>query len=894
MSNPRPELHGHAVVFLACAIVLASAPLVAENAVGFPTPDLSVWATHLPDNPTTADLITFTAYVMNVGAPSPASTLNFKIGGETFGQDIAIPPLPDGETYTVHRQMTLGVAQNYQNTFTVDAHDVVVETSETNNTYEDFFTVIQAPTLRLTVADDIIVEGPRCQIVRDIHVGSERSNPQWLTAVGNVVYFAADDGTTGVELWKSDGTEAGTVPVKDINPGAGDSSPHYMSSANGILFFAADDGSSGVELWRSDGTEAGTTLVKDINPGPGNSNPWGGVDVGGTLYFAADDGASGFELWRSDGIETGTVQVRDIRPGLGSSLEDRPRGIDPILLASVDGVIFLRAYHGSTGWELWRSDGTGAGTILVKDINPGPGGWDQNSAGHSWPHYLMSFQGKLYFAADDGSSGTELWRSDGMDAGTIRVADIYPGEFHSHPTHMTAVNDGILFGAFYDSSTGTDIELWKSDGTGAGTGLLKDLYPGGVSNPHYLTAVGDLVFFAAGDANGWEPWRSDGTEAGTFPLRDIYAGPESSNPTQLIEGDGVLFFTARDSIEWVWELWRSDGTEAGTLPVCPRSIDWLTTAGGAPFFVTDDGVHGAELWRADAPDNTVTYTVSAVDDVDPSPTVDCAPPSGSEFPFGTTMVTCTASNAAGDMVTDSFLVSVIAIATDGVDGVAIDQNAEGNVITGFDASGDPLVELTLPSGTAFPSGSLNLKYWLVGNNGVVDVTGATVPYPPGKSVSIRTDPGALFVCIVDTADVLQAGGISTCGSTDTAVSKVVMNCDGVAETFGGFPVFPFVRTYTCTKRTEGGHTFLDVDGLAFSLVIDGGDVDGVVDTADNCPFVSNPDQKDGDGDGIGDACDTAGAPSPNVLQSVISLIAFVAVAVALVLAIKLRRVAKNG
>jgi ELWxxDGT repeat protein len=141
------------------------------------------------------------------------------------------------------------------------------------------------------------------------------------------------------------GHAASPVPVlvRDIDP-AGDASPIGFANVDGILFFRASDGASGVELWKSDGTDAGTVRVKDINPGPASSDPELLTSVGGTLFFKATDGTSGTELWRSDGTEAGTVRVRDINPGPGDGL---PSFSSTGFLLDLNGTLFFRADDGT-------------------------------------------------------------------------------------------------------------------------------------------------------------------------------------------------------------------------------------------------------------------------------------------------------------------------------------------------------------------------------------------------------------------------------------------------------------------------------------------------------------------------------------------------------------------
>lgn len=415
-------------------------------------------------------------------------------------------------------------------------------------------------------------------MVQDIAPGVGGSDP-FGTDVNGSLFFAANDGTSGSELWTSDGTAIGTTMVRDINPGAGSSSP-YGINVNGTYLFFADDGVHGPELWRSDGTFAGTVMLKDIDLGPLGSFPDWLTDVNGTLFFTANDG-TGTELWKSDGTAFGTVMVKDIGTGVGSN---------PVYLTNVNGTLFFSADDGTHGQELWISDGTPSGTKMVKDINP---------AGSSVPTRLTAVNGTLYFRGIDAINGDELWKSDGTPAGTVRVKDINPGPVGSGPDFLTNVNGTLFFNA--DDGTNGQ-ELWKSDGTAAGTLMVKDINPGGVSSPNVLTAVNGMLFFRADDGiNGTELWKSDGTATGTVMVKDINPGG-SSGPIYSVNVNGTLYFQATDGPTG-YELWKCDGTPSGTVlamdinPVGSSNPFFLANVNGTMFFSADDGVHGQELWK---------------------------------------------------------------------------------------------------------------------------------------------------------------------------------------------------------------------------------------------------------------------------------------------------------
>ena len=295
-----------------------------------------------------------------------------------------------------------------------------------------------------TAAGTVLVKDLDTGTTHDWWLGDlpNSSDPQNLTVVGGTLFFTASDGENGVELWKSDGTAAGTVLVKDIRPGStydpstdddvpNSSEPANLTNVNGTLFFTADDGEHGVELWMSDGTASGTRIVKDINPGADSSTPSNLIHVGDTLYFTADDGTHGVELWMSDGTAAGTVLVKDIRDGSADS--------NPGHLTSAGDFLYFTADDGTHGVELWMSDGTASGTHMVQDINPG--------ADSSSPSNLTHVGGTLYFAADDGTHGVELWRTNGTASGTYLVGDIRAGGAGSNPSYLTGAAGTLMFAA---------------------------------------------------------------------------------------------------------------------------------------------------------------------------------------------------------------------------------------------------------------------------------------------------------------------------------------------------------------------------------------------------------------------------------------------------------------
>ena len=327
------------------------------------------------------------------------------------------------------------------------------------------------------------------------------------------------------------------------------------------------------------------TLVKDIWVGGESSAPKEFAWMDGQMYFAGDNEGMGIELWKTDGTAMGTVLVADINP-----LEDS----DPSWLAAGNGLLFFRANDGTSGDEVWVTDGTAAGTRLTRDIHPGADG--------SHPEHIGVMDGIAYFMADDGTNGSELWRSDGTPEGTFMVMDINPGAGSSSPHWHTVLGAWVYFRA--DDGQHGD-ELWRTDGTT--TELVKDINPGiEGSSPERFVVMGDRIYFPANTAAfGAELWTSDGTEAGTFMVKDVNTAGDGAPKHVTVVGDQV-FFAAENGLQGA-ELWASDGTMAGTRLVkdiwvgdAPSLPTNLVAAGSRLFFSANDGTQeGTALWKSD-------------------------------------------------------------------------------------------------------------------------------------------------------------------------------------------------------------------------------------------------------------------------------------------------------
>ena len=423
-----------------------------------------------------------------------------------------------------------------------------------------------------------------------------------LVAFAGEHYFAATSTARGRELYRTDGTIASLVT--DLTPGTASSFPRELVVLGSELFFVADTPVTGVELFKTDGIT--TSLVADLAPGAADADVQGLAVANGWLLFIADGAGGVPALWRTDGTALGTTEV--LAPGVVEPSNGTAFLVDATIRihTGAGGQYALFFGQDSQGaYDMWRTDGTVAGTFRVGTAA------DWNGQGFvAWDYYGFATLGsETFFVAPTNAEGLELWKSDGTLAGTQLVADINPGTFDG----LVDLNHAAVFGGelYFRAASPAEIgpELYKTDGTAVGTQLAADIVPGFEgSAPLGMTVWNGALYFAAGFDGvqfGRELWRLRPNGTLTM-LADIWQGPEGSfglEEANFLATSSGLYFGASDGPERN-ELWRYDGISAQRVGVTyPGQADGapahLTDLGNGELLMAANGLGvGRELFRA--------------------------------------------------------------------------------------------------------------------------------------------------------------------------------------------------------------------------------------------------------------------------------------------------------
>jgi len=477
------------------------------------------------------------------------------------------------------------------------------------------------------------------------------SEPRDLCVVGNSLFFSADDGVHGRELWRwhkdNPDDEDGQVElVNDAQKGPIGSNPHFLRRCGEWLYFLATTAQAEEGLWvcASDGSPPQAVLDTS---GVGQINHPVYLDTSGDRTFFYVLNKSGkTTLWttalgspKASNISAGETSFYDLSLGTvvgnESLLVNNQGGIwrvdgegagDGIVLPGIlpmflpgleqlrSGVLLLASQSPDfTNLEPWVTDGSKGGTRLLKDINPGLA----PSMQHMDSRIVAG--GVAYFAADNGTLGNELWKTDGTPEGTVLVKDINPGVASGDPHAFCSV-DGVVYFAANDGQHGT--ELWCTTGTEETTTLLGDLMPGVQSaEPYCLRGFKHQLWFCARSPDCGEEIFSLDKNSMVRPPLDLVPGPGDSGPNRLVPMGDRMFFTCNDVVHGE-ELWSTDGTPQGTRLVCdlfPGQVSpgsnprHLTAFGTAIFFTANSAEYGEELWTSDG----TTDGTHLVQDINP-------------------------------------------------------------------------------------------------------------------------------------------------------------------------------------------------------------------------------------------------------------------------------------
>ena len=391
-------------------------------------------------------------------------------------------------------------------------------------------------------------------------------------SIAGIAYYTVDDGVHGTQVWKTDGTAAGTSMVSNINASGGGCRPTDLTDFNGTLYFIATvttaTGGIGQDLYETDGTPGGTTLVA------ADALAMAPTQLGNELYFIAYDSSSGTtELYKTDGTTAGTVFVPGV---LGFSGKTAAGWVNMVAMGG-------NLYVESGDDILQVTPGGQAQVVATLPAEP-----DIEDLGQ---YKLFATDNAIYFTDTYpyiNSAALALYKNDGTPGGTSII--LSSGIPRGTDINAVALGDDLIFA--------TRTSLYRTDGTVAGTFVMG-------AYPISLYAVGTRVFFTqSSDSSGTHEqtaytqlWVTDGTLAGTrLVTPSVGVGWTPINPENVLVANNSLYFVGANS-----QMFQTDGTV--TSWINPLASSDISESGGliglsANGLIFSNG--GTQLWALSA------------------------------------------------------------------------------------------------------------------------------------------------------------------------------------------------------------------------------------------------------------------------------------------------------
>ncbi len=469
------------------------------------------------------------------------------------------------------------------------------------------------------------------QLVKDVNPsnGGLSINCSFREVNGKLYYLFMDELVGKVGLFVSDGTASGT---NKLTPNDIDIKGNIIVGGTKIYFFA-NDGINGIEPYVYNIETATSTLLKNIHPStdPNNFDTFSVKFLsadGNKAFFLANDGATGNELWVTDGTALGTNLVMDIFQGVNSSaIEIAPNHLGSNMK---DGKLYFFANYGTGGFtvngkEPWVSDGTPAGTFMLKDIYPGFNG----STDTAYNKQFIDFNNKMYFyAIGQTANSYAIYETDGTTAGTTLFKSISRvDEF--------IIKDNLLYFTCINGPS-----IWSSNGTVDGTVQIaanSDLQLNNVNTCQMVNANNTLFLRGISQTIGSELFKLDATNQ-IVNSKDIWTGKPNGVNSNIytdrkvlqVYNNEVFFLGSDSSSSGALQVWKSDGTASGTLALTPLAGGGWAGGNGNNYnlFATSFGVFmiyvhpvtGGELYfYSNTPLSNSTFTNSSEVKVFPNP-----------------------------------------------------------------------------------------------------------------------------------------------------------------------------------------------------------------------------------------------------------------------------------